>query len=76
MPKLIIMTSEECHYSIYKFAAFLGIGEENVHALNTNDVGQIVPENLESKIVEVIQSGAIPLMVVATLGKYRFKNAM
>ncbi|CAG9765573.1 unnamed protein product [Ceutorhynchus assimilis] len=65
---MVIMTSEECHYSTFKFAAFLGFGEENVYSLKTNEVGQINPEQLEQSILDVLKEGSIPLMVVATLG--------
>lgn len=63
-----MLVSEECHYSSYKFAAFVGIGEENVWPVQTDDVGQIVPEKLEEAIRTVLLEGAVPLMVVATLG--------
>ncbi|XP_050297083.1 cysteine sulfinic acid decarboxylase-like [Anthonomus grandis grandis] len=68
LPKCVIITSEECHYSIYKFAAFLGIGEDNVVPLKTNDVGEIVPEDLERIVLDFIGDGVVVLMVVATLG--------
>ncbi|XP_066152280.1 cysteine sulfinic acid decarboxylase-like [Euwallacea fornicatus] len=68
MSNLVILTSEECHYSIYKFAAFLGIGEDSVHPLKTDNVGQIVPHDLENQIIEIIARGLVPFMVVATLG--------
>uniref|UniRef100_A0A6Q2Z694 Glutamate decarboxylase like 1 n=1 Tax=Esox lucius TaxID=8010 RepID=A0A6Q2Z694_ESOLU len=31
MPRLVMFTSEECHYSVAKAAAFLGIGTKNVY---------------------------------------------
>ncbi|CAH1992015.1 unnamed protein product [Acanthoscelides obtectus] len=68
LPKLVLFASEECHYSIHKFAAFLGIGEENVIGVKTDDVGQIIPENLERRIQEKFDDGSAPFMVVATLG--------
>lgn len=68
LPKIKIFTSEECHYSIHKFAALLGIGEENVISIKTNEVGEIIPKCLEGTIINTIQDGAIPLMVIATLG--------
>lgn len=68
-PVLVIFTSEECHYSIYKFAAFIGLGEENVIQIQTNDLGQIIPEDLEKKIQQQLLHDRVPFAVVATLGK-------
>uniref|UniRef100_A0A8C5DFL9 Uncharacterized protein n=1 Tax=Gouania willdenowi TaxID=441366 RepID=A0A8C5DFL9_GOUWI len=34
-PRLVIFTSEECHYSIAKSAALLGIGTKNVYVVGT-----------------------------------------
>ncbi|KAH1001029.1 hypothetical protein HUJ04_013291 [Dendroctonus ponderosae] len=68
LPRMVVLASEECHYSTYKFAAFLGMGEDNVWPLKTDDVGQIVPEKVEEAIQAVLLEGAVPLMVVATLG--------
>ncbi|CAG9863233.1 unnamed protein product [Phyllotreta striolata] len=68
LPRLIVLASEECHYSIYKFAAFLGIGENNVCRVLTDDIGRIVPSDMEKKIAENIEQGAVPIMAVATLG--------
>nr|CAI5833275.1 unnamed protein product [Callosobruchus analis] len=64
----LLFASEECHYSIHKFAAFLGLGEQNVVSVKTDKVGQIIPESLEDKIQQKINDGSIPFMVVATLG--------
>ncbi|KAF7270157.1 hypothetical protein GWI33_016847 [Rhynchophorus ferrugineus] len=67
-PPLAIFASDECHYSIFKFSALLGLGEDNVVTLKANDVGQIIPEDLERKISECIEEGMVPLMVIATMG--------
>ncbi|KAJ8935784.1 hypothetical protein NQ314_012634 [Rhamnusium bicolor] len=58
IPRLKIFTSEECHYSVHKFASFLGIGEDNVICVDTDDVGQIITKDLEEKINEQIKEGA------------------
>lgn len=69
LPKLLIFASEECHYSIHKYAAFLGIGENNVVTIQTDDVGAMVTTDLERKVQEAIDEGAVPIAVVATFGK-------
>ncbi|RXM28205.1 Acidic amino acid decarboxylase GADL1 [Acipenser ruthenus] len=37
MPRLVMFTSEECHYSIGKAAAFLGIGTKNVYVVPADE---------------------------------------
>ncbi|CAH0550870.1 unnamed protein product [Brassicogethes aeneus] len=66
--RLVMFTSEECHYSIYKFASFVGIGEENVIPAAVDDKGQIISSDLEMKIKQQKDNGAVPFLVVATLG--------
>ncbi|XP_056645425.1 cysteine sulfinic acid decarboxylase-like [Diorhabda sublineata] len=68
LPHLIIFASEECHYSIFKFAAFLGIGEENVCRIMTDDIGRVICSDLELKIEQTVKEGNIPILVIATLG--------
>jgi glutamate/tyrosine decarboxylase-like PLP-dependent enzyme len=69
LSRFVLFTSEECHYSIHKFASFIGIGEDNVILISTDNIGQIVPEDLEEKIKKEIAEGTVPLAVIATLGK-------
>lgn len=68
IPKSVIFASEECHYSSYKFAAFLGIGEHNVIGIRTDEIGQMIPNELTNSIQTQIEEGAVPIMVIATLG--------
>ncbi|XP_030765151.1 glutamate decarboxylase 1-like isoform X2 [Sitophilus oryzae] len=68
LPDLVMFTSEECHYSIFKFASFLGLGEEAVIKLKTDEVGKIVPDDLEQNIIKYKDKNVVPLMVVATMG--------
>ncbi|XP_072389098.1 cysteine sulfinic acid decarboxylase-like [Diabrotica undecimpunctata] len=68
LPRLIIFASEECHYSIYKFAAFLGIGEESVCRIATDEIGRILPSDLEAKINQAVLEDKAPIMTIATLG--------
>ncbi|CAH1163888.1 unnamed protein product [Phaedon cochleariae] len=68
LPKLVILTSEECHYSVHKFAAFIGLGEENVCKIRTDSIGRIIPSDLKHNIEKQMDEGSVPIMVVATLG--------
>ncbi|KAJ8926035.1 hypothetical protein NQ315_009890 [Exocentrus adspersus] len=68
LPRLVVFASEECHYSVHKYAAFLGIGEDNVVSVRTNEVGEMIVEDLEEKIQDQVDAGAVVIAVVATLG--------
>ena len=54
--KLTLYTSRESHYSIPKNAAFMGVGREQVRYIETNEIGQILPEKLEARIIGVAQA--------------------
>ncbi|XP_058975350.1 cysteine sulfinic acid decarboxylase-like [Musca domestica] len=68
IPPLVIFTSEESHYSFKKAAHWLGFGVENCVMVKTNDRGQMLPEDLELKILEAKAHGKVPLFVNATAG--------
>lgn len=71
-PRLVLFTSEEAHYSTQKFASFIGIGEDNVVLVETDDLGRMRPAQLEEDILEQLDLGARPFAVVATLGLLSF----
>ncbi|XP_013106315.1 cysteine sulfinic acid decarboxylase [Stomoxys calcitrans] len=68
MPPLVLFTSEESHYSFKKAAHWLGFGVDNCVIVKTNAKGQMLPEDLEIKIIEAQGQGKIPLFVNATAG--------
>ncbi|XP_040166564.1 cysteine sulfinic acid decarboxylase [Anopheles arabiensis] len=68
LPRLVIFTSEDAHYSVKKLASFMGIGSDNVYAIKTDNVGKIRVEHLESEILRAKSEGALPFMVSATAG--------
>ncbi|XP_030638995.1 acidic amino acid decarboxylase GADL1-like [Chanos chanos] len=68
MPRLVLFTSQECHYSISKAAAFLGIGTKNVYVIPSDGRGKMIPAELEKKIKQAKEEGAVPFMVNATAG--------
>lgn len=43
MKPQVIYTSEVSHYSIQKGAILLGIGNNNVIKINTDDFGRMIP---------------------------------
>ncbi|NWW79999.1 CSAD decarboxylase, partial [Climacteris rufus] len=65
LPRLGLFASRESHYSIQKGAAFLGIGLDNVHLVQTDERGKMIPEELEKEIQRV---KAEPFFVCATSG--------
>ncbi|KAK6491692.1 acidic amino acid decarboxylase GADL1-like isoform X1 [Huso huso] len=68
MPRLVMFTSEECHYSIRKAAAFLGIGTKNVYVVPADERGKMIPEELEKQVQRAVKEGAVPFIVCATAG--------
>lgn len=68
MPRLVVFTSEDAHYSVKKLAAFLGIGYDNVYLVKVDSRGKMVIADLEAQIARAVEGGAVPLMVSATAG--------
>lgn len=68
LPPLALFTSEECHYSIKKGAAFLGLGTDSIRVVKADERGKMVPEDLERQIRLAEAEGAVPFLVSATSG--------
>ncbi|NXK46945.1 GADL1 decarboxylase, partial [Chauna torquata] len=68
LPRLVLFTSEECHYSMKKAASFLGIGTENVYFIKTDERGKMIPEELEKQVQRARKEGSAPFLVCATAG--------
>nr|XP_020462422.1 acidic amino acid decarboxylase GADL1 [Monopterus albus] len=66
--RLVILASQECHYSISKSAALLGIGTKNVYMVPSDSRGKMIPSALEELIKTAKSEGAVPFMVNATAG--------
>ena len=65
---LIIYTSEECHYSNAKNASFAGMGKSNIRYIKADSKGRMLPEALETQILEDVKNGYVPTYVNATAG--------
>jgi diaminobutyrate-2-oxoglutarate transaminase/L-2,4-diaminobutyrate decarboxylase len=63
-----MFASEDAHYSVYKMAALLGLGERNVCLIQTDKAGHMDSLHLESQVQSTLAMGAVPFMVVATAG--------
>lgn len=68
LPRMVLFTSEDAHYSIQKLASFMGLGSDNVYLIKTDKRGKIIPEHLESEIKRSLNEGARPFLVSATAG--------
>ncbi|XP_036326244.1 cysteine sulfinic acid decarboxylase-like [Rhagoletis pomonella] len=68
MRPLVLFTSEESHYSFIKAAHWLGLGADNCVVVKTNEYGQMLPTDLEAKIVKAQEAGHEPFFVNATAG--------
>ena len=66
--EMVMYASKECHYSVAKNAAFMGIGRNNVRYIETDDRGKMRLDVLEQSIKKDLETGHAPFMVVATLG--------
>jgi aromatic-L-amino-acid/L-tryptophan decarboxylase len=68
LPRLRIYTSDQAHSSAEKAAIALGLGEENVIRIPSDDQFRIDVNSLGQSIVADRQNGLQPMAVVATVG--------
>lgn len=68
IPKLRMYASEEAHTSIDKAAIVIGIGQEGLRKIGTDDEFRMNVVELEQAIREDIRAGWRPFAVVATVG--------
>uniref|UniRef100_F7CF79 Glutamate decarboxylase like 1 n=1 Tax=Monodelphis domestica TaxID=13616 RepID=F7CF79_MONDO len=68
LPRLVLFTSAESHYSMKKAASFLGIGTQNIYFVETDSRGKMIPEELEKQVQQARKEGAAPFLVSATSG--------
>uniref|UniRef100_A0A8C4GPB1 Glutamate decarboxylase like 1 n=1 Tax=Dicentrarchus labrax TaxID=13489 RepID=A0A8C4GPB1_DICLA len=78
VPRLVMFTSQECHYSISKAAALMGIGTKNVYMVPSDNRASFeqrpccvyfdVCNTIKRNSLCVCVQGAVPFMVNATAG--------
>jgi aromatic-L-amino-acid/L-tryptophan decarboxylase len=68
LPRLRIYTSDQAHSSTEKAAIALGLGEENVIRIPSDDRFRMDLNSLGQRIAEDRQNGFQPIAVVATVG--------
>lgn len=62
-----IVCSDQAHYACLTIANWLGIGEENVVRVPSNDENEIRLDELETRLREIIQNGRRIACLVATM---------
>ncbi|MDX1979629.1 MAG: pyridoxal-dependent decarboxylase [Bryobacteraceae bacterium] len=67
-PDMTIYTSEHAHSSVEKGALALGIGQENVRKIATDDEFRMKPAELARAVEQDRAAGRRPFCVVATVG--------
>ncbi|MDR7447177.1 MAG: pyridoxal-dependent decarboxylase, partial [Armatimonadota bacterium] len=68
LPRLRLYTSEQAHSSVEKAAIVLGLGQEGVRKVPTDEDYRMRPDALEDAIREDVRAGWRPVCVVATVG--------
>lgn len=69
---MVILKSEDAHYSVEKGANFLGFGTESVVKVKSDDRGRVIPEDLEIKIQQCKQKvGMMNVLNVCSQQIYR-----
>lgn len=68
LPPLCMYTSTEAHSSIEKAAIVLGIGQEGIRKIPTDEAFRMDVKALKREVKENINKGIKPICVIATIG--------
>jgi len=68
LPQLRMYTSDQAHSSIEKAAIVLGIGQENIRKISSDETYRMDVAELEAAIKDDIEHGMKPICVIATIG--------
>ncbi len=63
-----VYCSEEAHFTIKRSCVVLGLGEQAVHVIKTNQKGEMCVHALKEALLLGKQQGHIPMAIVATAG--------
>ncbi len=63
-----VYCSQEVHYSVTRAVELLGIGSDNLRAIEIDGLRRMRPEALDRAIGQDVADGVIPVAVVATAG--------
>ncbi|NND81646.1 MAG: glutamate decarboxylase [Gammaproteobacteria bacterium] len=67
-PVLVAYTSDQSHYSYQRAVNILGVGQDNLVKVASNDAGEIYPQALEEAIKADIKLGKRPFFLGLTAG--------
>ncbi|MCF6409371.1 pyridoxal phosphate-dependent decarboxylase family protein [Pseudalkalibacillus salsuginis] len=70
--RLRILCSEHAHFTVKKSASQLGLGENAVVVIKTDDYHQMCMDDLEEKLGSLEDNGLLPFALVATCGTTDF----
>jgi aromatic-L-amino-acid decarboxylase len=68
LPRLRVYTSEQAHSSVEKACIALGLGQEGLRKIATDDAFRMRPDLLEEAVASDVAAGVRPIAVVATVG--------
>jgi len=68
LPPLVVYASDQAHSSVDKAAIVLGIGQENVRRVASDERFRLDPAELAREMAADRQAGRVPMAVVATVG--------
>ncbi len=63
-----VYCSQEVHYSVTRAVELLGIGSENLRAIEIDGLRRMRPDALGRAIADDVTAGVVPIAVVATAG--------
>ncbi|WP_344680737.1 MULTISPECIES: pyridoxal phosphate-dependent decarboxylase family protein [Actinomycetes] len=66
--QLVVLTSPQSHFSIAKAALLLGLRDDAVITVDTDDAGRMDPAALRRVLDEISEDGRVPMAVSATAG--------
>lgn len=66
--KGVVYISNQAHHSINKSLHIIGIPDDRIRYINTDDNLKIIPDDLDKKIINDKRDGLIPFLVIATAG--------
>lgn len=70
--RMRVLCSEAAHFTVKQSAALLGLGEQSVVTVETDERHRMRPEALERRINELVEGGLLPFALVATAGTTDF----
>jgi len=65
---LTAFVSDQAHYSFQKASYSLSLGSNNLIAVKSNELGQMIPEELEKALISSLERNETPFFVGATAG--------